>query len=219
MNFITKKLNIALLALMAFVALPVFSYAASFNDHQYDCRTTMVAIAGEGVTESDPCWKDQTSVTTQDGDRVNVRVYYHNTSNHTATDTRIFLTDIENSTRTSFSITGRVSASNANSASSNVTVYVQNGGTLTLEDVKWYPNQSQHNSTSAYSNDSTIFSSGLQIGDIGPDDPYNQNNTWVTQGSVVATFRVDSSSNNNDPACDDGIDNDNDGYTPSFNLI
>lgn len=201
-----------LIAVFAILALPVFSHAASFNNDSGDCPTVMIAVKGKAVTENDPCWKNQTSVTAQHGETVNVRIYYHNTAyNETARDTRVFLTSPLSSTTTSVNFNGRVQASNAGQVSGNVNVAIMGGGTLSFIDAKWYPNQSQTQATPAYSSSNTIFSSGLELGDIGPDDPYNTNNTWVTQGSVVASFLVEGNQTQT-YECNDGYDNDNDGY-------
>jgi|GEM_PF-1795569 len=125
-----------------------------------------------------------TSASVQAGEIASVTIYYHNTSQVTAQNTR-FVLNTPSGSGTSFSINGNVSADNASPASGFANISINSNQTLTYipGSARWYPNQSQ--SAQALPNGQTgseIFSGGLNIGVVAPG--------WSTQGSVVLRFQV-----------------------------
>jgi len=160
-----------------------FALAATFNNSPQDFATLRVTNYTRNPNCSN-CW--QTSVSADPGDIVSFAIYYHNTSNETANQTRIRV-NLPSNSATYHTATAYLWASNAPTVSGSATVNLSSNQTLTFVpgSVRWYPNQSTSNSTPLpYGQDgSELFTSnGLNIGNIAPG--------WATQGSVVFWARV-----------------------------
>jgi hypothetical protein len=186
MNKNINKIKTSLIAAFLLVGIlypAVFALAATFNNDPQDFATLRVTDYTRNPSCSN-CW--QTSVSANPGDIVSFAIYYHNTSNETANQTRIRV-NLPSDSATSHTATAYVWASNASAVSGSATVNLSSSQTLTFVpgSVKWYPNQSTSNPTPLpYGQDgSELFTSnGLNIGDIAPG--------WATQGSVVFWAKV-----------------------------
>ncbi|MBP6904862.1 MAG: DUF11 domain-containing protein [Candidatus Pacebacteria bacterium] len=170
---------------LAFFAPMVF--AGGFNDSPQDLPTVMVANHTQNPCGGGPgagCWT--TSVSAQPGDTVSVRVYYHNTTDQTASSVSLGLGPKNNSASTSHTLTGGVAVGGMVVAQSSASVQLSSSATLNFipGSVRWYPNQSITTSQTLLANESALFTNGtgLPIGNISPG--------WASQGSVVASFKV-----------------------------
>lgn len=191
-RYMTKK-NIftGLLALMlVFVGANTALAATTFNTDPQDDDLGYRTVGVSNYTQnpgSATSWSS--SVTAAPGDVVSVTVYYHNTGSQTASNTTIRM-NVPGGSSTNFNVTGSVGASNASSASGSATISLMSGAqTLTYVpgSAKWYPNQATASASLLNGQSgSELFGSGLNIGSITPG--------WSSQGSVVAQFRVGSTS-------------------------
>jgi uncharacterized repeat protein (TIGR01451 family) len=178
-----KKIIIGIFGL-AFILTANSAFAAvSWNGASNDCSTVSIANHDTGEGHGDPCWPG-TTISANDEDSVNVRIYYHNTGDQNATNTRIKLTAPTSSSST-HSFTGQIISDQGSSNSSTVRVNTPAGSTLTFSSAKWLPNRSQNPASLLNrQNGSAVLSGGLNIGTITP--------SWDSQGSVVVTFKVSS---------------------------
>ncbi len=202
MNTYKKFLFAGFLALgVLFVVTDKVEAAVQWNTAGNDCPTVMVANHTTQQGVNSPCWTTSTSA--NGGETVNVRIYYHNTGDTTATNTRLRLNPISSGSQSSFTFTGYVTGGNITRSGSG-SVSLSSSQTLTLGSIKWYPNQcSSSGCAQTISNPSNIFtSSGVSVGDITPG--------WASQGAIVVSFSVGSTQQSYQ--CSDGIDNDGDGY-------
>ena len=158
--------------MLLFMGGNVFA-ANIWNTASNDCATITIANFTTNTGYTNPCWTNST-VNANPGDYINVRVYYHNTSSTTATNTRILLNSPSGSS-TSHTFSGQITSPEGNLSFGPVTVNIPTAQTLTWGTTKWYPNQSQT---------ATDLSNGtdINIGNIAPG--------WDTQGSVVIGFQV-----------------------------
>jgi hypothetical protein len=202
MNTYKKFLFAGFLALGAlFVVTDKAEAAVQWNTAGNDCPTVMVANHTTQAGVNWPCWS--TSVSANGGETVNVRIYYHNAGDTTATNTRLRLNPISSSAQSSFTFTGYVTGGGATRSGSG-TVSLTSSQTLTLGSIKWYPNQcSSSGCAQTINNPSAIFTSnGVSVGDIAPG--------WPSQGAIVISFSVGNTQQSYQ--CSDGIDNDGDNY-------
>ncbi|MEK7566377.1 MAG: hypothetical protein AAB494_01745, partial [Patescibacteria group bacterium] len=102
------------------------------------------------------------------------RIYYHNSSNETAVNTRVRVNLISD-TFTSRSLSAEVFANNSASAMGSVTINLSSAQSLTFRtgSVKWYPDRGTVNMTtrpliSGQNGSEIVSSAGLSIGDIAP---------------------------------------------------
>ncbi len=176
--------GIILAAGLFFQAMPAL--AASFNDDPLDYPTLQV---GNSTTQQDTLnWS--TSVSANAGEIIAFLVYYHNTSNETATQTRVRLT-LPSSVFTSANASVSIWATNANTVNGQVSINLNSSQILTFipGTVRWYPNGGSYYSpqTLPYSQtgDEIISSTGLNIGDIAAG--------WSTQGYLTLKAQVSNS--------------------------
>lgn len=188
MKNIFKKISISILAAFAAVfALGETSlvYAASFNNDPLDYQTLRVGNTTQKPYSTSADWG--TSDNANAGDIVNFAVYYHNTSNETATNVRVTLTPRNSGVGTTQTFTATLTADNVPTLTATATVYLSSSQSINYDagSVVWRPNQTTYGSQSLPNGQTgaEIFNTGgLYLGDIGPG--------WSTQGSVVIAFRV-----------------------------
>jgi len=182
-----KKLIVSLFAFVLLLvgqsAFAVNPSYVSWNTASNDCADINIANYETGAGYDEPCWNG-TSITANPGETINVRVYYHNTGNETATSTNIKVTHSPNGSATTHSFTGQILSPQGNLYSSAVTVTIPSSQTLTFDSTRWYPNQTHTPAgfLSGQDGSEVLDSGGLYIGDI--------TSGWASQGSVVVSFTV-----------------------------
>ncbi|MFA6324712.1 MAG: hypothetical protein WCX46_00575 [Candidatus Paceibacterota bacterium] len=170
--------------------------AGIWNGASNDCKSlTIATIATDGVTTNginNPCWQTSPTINAQPGEWVNVRIYYHNSSDMTnapgvtATNTRVYLSNSNPSSTvasTSHSFTGKITSDQGSLNLGSVTVYTTSPQTLTFVSANWAPDQTYNYTQYG----SSIMNSGGQILGNGTILP-----GWDHQGSVVVSFKVGS---------------------------
>lgn len=188
MKNIFKKISISILAVFAAVFTlgeTSLVYAASFNNDPLDYQTLRVGNSTQNPSYTSANWG--TSVNANAGDIVNFAIYYHNTSNETATNVRVTLAPQNSGTGTTQTFTATLTADNVPTLTATATVYLSSSQSINYDSgfVTWRPNQTTYGSQTLLNNQTgnEIFNTGgLYLGDIGPG--------WSTQGSVVVAFRV-----------------------------
>jgi len=181
--FKLKKLqSFFAVSLMAAVFVPTaFASGASFNTDPLDYPT----LQAGNYTECPGCTSWSTSVSADAGEIISFMIYYHNTSNEVARQTKVrVLLPTGNFQNTQ--IIGSVWADNASAAQGSVSVNLSSNQTLTFipGSVRWYPNRSSSPYPLPFGQNGSeiISSSGLNLGDIGPG--------WNYQGYVVFRAQV-----------------------------
>ena len=179
---ISKVIFSALLIVGSMMPILTAQASATFNNDPLDLPTLQ---AGNSTTQSGTqSWSYYVSGNA--GDVLAFRVYYHNTSNETAQNTKVRAT-LPSGSFTTNSASATLSANNASPVTGNVQINLTSSQTLTYipGSVKWYPNRSSSPQTllSGQTGDE-IMTSGLSLGDIAPG--------WATQGYVVFQARVGS---------------------------
>ena len=187
-----KQIVIAIVAvgvIMGASIAPLFSHTAraagqaAFNNDPQDYATVRVSnyTQNPGSTSS---WSS--NVTANNGDLVSFSIYYHNTSQTTANNTKVSLSVPIQISGSTFSVSGKVWADNASAVNGSASVNLQGTAgqqwTATLDSAYWYPNQTQ---SSPQSINTSMIASGASIGNIAPG--------WSTQGSVVVRYKVTAS--------------------------
>lgn len=177
---LNPKIILGAILLIVGVFSPIFfAQAASFNNDPLDRQTLLVS----NYTKCPNCANWTSWVNADAGDIVSFAVYYHNTSNETATGTIIRATLPSGSSMTQ-SITGSVWAQNAPMVNGNASVNLSSSQSLSFisGSVRWYPGGSSSYQLPPFGQTGAeiITSSGLNIGDVSPG--------WSTAGYVV--FRV-----------------------------
>lgn len=205
-HIMRKNILIAGLALVFSLFGGAVAHAAtSFNTDPRDFATVRVSNYTLHPNSSAD-WN--TSVNATPGQIVSVAIYYHNTGTESATNTVVKLYGGSSMSASMYhSISGSVGASNATTASGQAQVILSNAQTLTFipGSVSWYPNQTSVGQNLPNGQSGVeIFNGGLNLGTVAPG--------WSTQGSVVLRFQVGGSQQQT-AACNDGNDNDGDGYT------
>ncbi len=188
MKNIFKKISISILAVFAAMfALgeAPLAYAASFNNDPLDYQTLRVGNSTQNPSYTSANWG--TSVNANAGDILNFAIYYHNTSNETATNVRVTLAPQNSGTGTTQTFTATLTAGNVPTLTATATVYLSSSQSINYDPgfVTWRPNQTTYGSQTLLNSQTgaEIFSTGgLYLGDVGPG--------WSTQGSVVVAFRV-----------------------------
>ena len=172
-----KKIIVGIFAFtLLFIGSKSVFASSVWNGVSGDCPDINIANYTENEGYGNPCWYG-TNVSADAGDVINVKVYYHNTSSATATNTRIKISAPTGSS-TSHSFIGQIISDQGNLSTGSVKVNISSSQSLTLSSVKWYPNQS----SSAQTPSGSITGSGVSIGDIAPG--------WDSQGTVVAVFKI-----------------------------
>ncbi len=185
-----KKIIISLFAFaFLFMGNSVFAYV-SWNTSSNDCPGSGIGnyTTGAGIppTGSNNCW-NLTNVSATPGQTINVQLYYHNTGNQPATNTKVYISvsPAIGTASTVHTFTSSLTASPSGTALGTTTLTLPTAQALTFGSTYWYPNQS---STPIMSGSEIITSNGLYLGTI--------NQGWPSQGSVVVSFQV-----NNPPPC------------------
>lgn len=160
-------------------------YAASFNNDPIDYQTLRVGNSTQKPSYTSADWG--TSVNANAGDIVNFAIYYHNTSNETATNVRVTLSPQNSGTATTQTFTATLRADNVPTLTATATVYLSSSQSINYDPgfIVWRPNQTTYGSQTLLNSQTgnEIFSAGgLYLGDIAPG--------WSTQGSVVVAYRV-----------------------------
>lgn len=185
-----KKIIIALFAITILLT-GNSAFAVSFwNGAANDCNPNLaIANFTTNTGYGNPCWASP-SVSASPGDFINVRMYYHNTSDmnggpgSTATNVHLSL-NMSSGSSSSHTITG-VLTSQGNYTFSPATVNISSAQIMTWATTYWYPNQTSNFPgtplLNGQSGSEVMTSTGLNIGSIAPG--------WSSQGSVVIGFQI-----------------------------
>ncbi len=188
MKNIIKKITVSVLAILA----GVFAYsgaplalAASFNNDPNDYETLRVGNTTKNPSSTSANWG--TSVNADAGDTINFAIYYHNTSNETATNVRVTLSPQLSPSGTTHTFTATLRADNVPTLTATAAVYLSFPQSINYDPgfVTWRPNQTTYGSQTflnSQTGDEIFSSNGLYLGDIAPGG--------ATQGSVVIAYRV-----------------------------
>ena len=187
MKNIFKKISISILAVFAAMfALgeAPLAYAASFNNDPLDYQTLRVGNSTQNPSYTSANWG--TSVNANAGDILNFAIYYHNTSNETATNVRVTLAPQNSGTGTTQTFTATLTAGNVPTLTATATVYLSSSQSINYDPgfVTWRPNQTTYGSQTLLNSQTgaEIFSTGgLYLGDVGPG--------WSTQGVGCCRFQ------------------------------
>ncbi len=182
-----KKIIVGFLAL-ALLFVGNSAIASGWNTFPGDCPLPLTIgnyTTGVGIQDgSNGCWT-RTSVSANQGETINVAVYYDNTNNTNANNSVIHLTQspagsISNPS-TTFSFSGSLTSSAGTLNLSQVTANLTSSQTLTFGQAKWFKMGS--NTGISLPNGQTgyeAFGSGVSLGTIGDGD-------W---GTVIFSFAV-----------------------------
>lgn len=183
----------------------------SFNTSQQD-RATIRVNNNSVNPNTSACWvtaipgtnNNCSSPIMQPGQIVSVAIYYHNTGTTASSNTMLRITSPQtNGAQMTHTISGNV----AGMAYGSSTVQISSAQTLTYVpgSAKWFPNQTTVGQSLPNGQSGTeLFGAGLNIGTI--------NSGWASQGSVVFHYAVGNNVQQQTFACNDGVDNDADGY-------
>ncbi len=176
-----KKIITGILSLsLLFTVNSVFA-SSIWNTASNDCKIIAIANYTTNTGYTNPCWTRST-VNADTGDSINIRVYYHNTSSRSATNTKVIL-NTSSSSSTSHSFSGYITSDQGSLSFGSVNVNLRATQKLTFSSARWYPNQTQTRASFLYGQDgSEVMNGGLKIGTIEKG--------WSTQGSVVIAFKV-----------------------------
>lgn len=178
-----KKLIIASFVFALVFASQSASAAALWNGATNDCPGISIANQTNNTGIVVPCWPLKT-VSANDGNSVNIRFYYHNTSTQNATNVKMVLT-APTSASSSHTFTGQITSDQGSLSLGSVTANTPAGSRLVFSSAHWLPNQKQTETAIPFGQTSTgseVLTGGLNIGTIAP--------TWEAQGSVVVVFAV-----------------------------
>ncbi len=176
-----KKIIVGIFAFAILLSGQNVFAGSTWNGASNDCPTVAIANYSTNTGYNDPCWPLST-VSAKPGESINVRIYYHNTSSSTATNTRIIL-NAPTGKGTSHSFSGQIVSDQGSLSFGPVRVNLSESQSLTFGSTRWYPNQTQSQTSFLSGQDgSELISGGLSIGSIAPG--------WNTQGSVVISFKV-----------------------------
>lgn len=163
--------------------------SSPWNGMSNDCPTVAIANFTTNTGFVDPCWP-LTNVSANPGETVNVRVYYHNSSATSATNTSITLSTSGTGPANSYSFSGVLKSAQGDLSFGPVTVSANGASGLTFGSAKWYPNHSfTEASFPSGQSGNEIMSGGVNLGTVAPG--------WATQGSVVISFQVGGASASN----------------------
>jgi Domain of unknown function DUF11 len=187
-----KKINTILAIVFSLVVLLAGARASAatsnlWNGASNDCWGLSIANVSTNTGGGNPCWT-ATSVSAVANDDINVRLYYHNSSDlfgdgQTATNVRLSLS-ANTASSTSHSFNATLSSDQGSISLGQVNLSISTAQTIAFYDARWYPNQSQSPSGFPSGSGSSIMSGGVSIGSVAPG--------WNSQGSVVVSFLVGS---------------------------
>ena len=182
-----KIIYIIIFALFMFA--PNANASSVWNSVSNDCNTVTIANVTTNTGYSSTCW-GLSSVSASAGDKISVRIYYHNTSSTNNTNTTISLSQSTNGPSSNYTFTGNVNADQG-SVSGSASLNLSSSQTLTIEKVGWFPNQTSSNPQSL---STSILNGSVSIGTVGPDSSFSY---WgQSQGSVVVVFNVGNTQSN-----------------------
>lgn len=174
-----------------FVLAIIFSYSTTFafvswNGGAKDCTSINIGngTTGTGINGgANNCWY-LTSVNANAGEYVKVHIYFHNTGNSDATNTKISLNQQTSGSATSHTFFGSIKSDQGSVSFGPVVANISTSQTLTFVSSTWRNNSGGQMSFLNGQNGSEILSSGLDVGTATP--------SWAGQGSVVVLFKVSS---------------------------
>lgn len=178
-----KKIIVAIFSFVLLMTAQGVFAADIWNNAPNDCPDINIANYTQNTGFGNPCWTG-TNITANAGETINVRIYYHNTSSTTATNTYIKLNE-PTGTGAYQTFTSEIHSTQGDlNSSSSVSVTIPSTQSLVFGSTRWYPNQTQTPATflNGQNGSEVIGSQGLYIGNIAPG--------WATQGSVVVSFHV-----------------------------
>ncbi len=187
---------------LGFTALPSEAAAfVTFNNDPQDYAT----FRGMNVSDypNGTNWIS-TTVSADAGETISFDIYYHNTGTTTASNVKLKVSPESTGTGTSHTFTGSIAADGYGGLSDSVSLSLSSSQSLTYIDnsATWFPNQT---TTGSAISDSSLFSSGINIGSVAPG--------WSSQGHLRVQFKVSGNTGADDAQCNDDEDNDGDGYT------
>lgn len=195
-NNMKKIISVLLAFVFLFTGTKAFA-SVTWNTDPTDCPGSGIGIpngtgGGIGVPApgSNDCWS-LTSVSGVAGGDVNVQLYYHNTGNQNATNTKAFIqvTPALGVASTTHTFKTYLTSTPTGTPLGTVTLNLNTAQSLSIgpNDTWWYPNQSSSYITSGAQ---ITTSSGLYLGTIIPG--------WDGQGSIISAFHI---SNNQPQVC------------------
>jgi hypothetical protein len=204
MNFFKKITTIAFVTVFLFGTATSALAAPQWNTHPGDLAT--VASKIQGASSYGP------TTYAQAGDKVAVRIYYHNTGTGPAANTTFYMS-MPSGSKTTHTITGSVGAPGTGTKSGSTTIQLSSAQTLTYipGSLRFY-RYNQNQVATPVNNDASIFNSGLNVGTIPGMETCPVTNDFCEQGTVAVAFQVGNTTSQS-YQCNDGYDNDGDGYT------
>ncbi|MEX2054505.1 MAG: hypothetical protein WD883_03120 [Candidatus Colwellbacteria bacterium] len=153
--------------------------AAAFNQGNQPFELLRGANGSQSGTHN---WQDNV-VNAEVGDAVSFRVFFNNTSDETANDTRVMLTrSITNGGKT-INVTAKVWASNASQVSDSMVVNITDGEAEQMNHTKTYQYNSSGSTVALQDDEEDVINSGgIKVGNIEP----GTNNA----GFIVANFVI-----------------------------
>jgi hypothetical protein len=184
-----KKIIVGFFAL-AFLATGNSAFASGWNNYPSDCPTPLTIgnyTTGDGIQNgSNGCWT-KTSISANQGETINIAVYYDNTNGSSAANSVIHLTQSPagsmSSAHSTYTFSGSLTSSVGPLNLSQVTANLTSAQTLTFGQAKWF--KAGSNSGISLPNGQTgyeAFNGGLSLGTIANGD-------W---GTVLFSFSVGS---------------------------
>ncbi len=140
-----------------------------------------------------------TTVPADQGETISFDIFYHNTGSETATNVRLKASPQSMADATSHTITGTITADNYSGLSDSVTVSISSPQAIAYVPgtATWFTSPT----TSQVIGDSTLFSTGINIGSIPAGTMGHLRIQYLISKDTVATA-----------TCNDNIDNDGDSY-------
>jgi hypothetical protein len=204
-NILQKISKIGIVAIVGLIALgtrvSVASAGYSMNTASNDCATYMVVNATTNPQAANTaCWPSG-NITVNDGDTINLAVYFHNNGDAPADNVSVRITDFRGTKSGTFNTAGQLYVGGTAVKSGTQTITVPNNSVITLVGV--YIQTQSNRDWQTLSTASNIFSAtGANIGTVNPG--------WPNQGVVKAVYKV-TATQTATYQCNDGIDNDSDG--------
>ena len=184
------KNSVSLIAILG-VALLAHAASASYsiNTLSNDCQTVSIGNYTTGAGISHPCWNNS-NVSANVGDVINVTVYYNNSGNSDANNVAFSVTDPTSQTISSdgsVSFTGNVLVNGAVVSSGQVTAHIVGGPSKLVFGQVAVFNQGTGQNNIVSNGQSILTSSGYQFGKLSPG--------WSNQGVIEVSFTVQSAGN------------------------
>jgi hypothetical protein len=215
-NYI-KSLFLTFVLIFGFALFNTNTAQAGWNENYpgTDCLSVGIMLSNQNGTQSG-CNGYTTSTSAGVNDVVNVQVYFRNTTaNQIASNVVAGITHTRNSA-TSYSFTGRLTSSVGSISPQNVNLSIPTNTRLVFTGAKVY--QRNGPGTTPTTTQQVTSTSALQNVSIGSVPSYTScatgqnSDAFCYQGVLVASYRVEQDSSSTTYQCNDGIDNDGDGY-------